>query len=98
MSLETAEAGEIDGISGATITTGAWISSIQKVVQYHNITFGGAVAKTEEEIAREQALTKFGEGYTLSTYTPDTSTDNTGINDINVANDGTNDVAVVYTV
>jgi RnfABCDGE-type electron transport complex G subunit len=98
MTLETAEAGEIDGISGATITTGAWISSIQKVIQFHNVTFSGAVQLTEEEIAREQALTKFGEGYTLSTYTPDTSTNDTGINDINIANDGTNDVAVVYTV
>jgi electron transport complex protein RnfG len=100
LAFEAAIAGEIDdvaGLSGAPITMGAFRASLKEAIEYHQSTFGGVVLETPEEklerwrdeITVEDAIfTDVSENYVM---------DETVVK-MEVANDGSNDVAVVYTV
>ncbi|MEC9485577.1 MAG: FMN-binding protein [Candidatus Izemoplasma sp.] len=99
MPTEQVMEGNIDGISGATVTTTAWINSMQKVIEFHNVTYGGAQSETPEERLARLKQELLPEGITLSEYTPQTaSLDNTGITNVEVASDGSTNTHVVYTV
>ncbi|MCF7925370.1 MAG: FMN-binding protein, partial [Candidatus Izimaplasma sp.] len=96
---EEVVAGNIDGISGATVTSVAWENSMTKVIEFHNVTYGGATAETPEEKLARLKQELLPEDLTLSEYSPSTaSLDDTGITNVEVANDGTDDTHVVYTV
>ena len=91
--------GDIDGISGATVTTTGWVNSMQKVIEFHNVTYGGAQSETPEERLARLKQELLPEGATLTDYTPQTaSTDNTPITNIEVVSDGSTNTHVVYTV
>ena len=88
---------EIDGLVGATITFGGSAASLSKVVDFHNSTFEVVVLETPaEKLARwkkeitidNAVITDVSGDYTLSG----------GISRIEFANDGSKDVAVIYTV
>ncbi len=49
MSTADAANGDFDGLAGATITTGGLISSLDKVIEFHNVEFEGVVVETPEE-------------------------------------------------
>ncbi|MCF7927371.1 MAG: FMN-binding protein [Candidatus Izimaplasma sp.] len=98
--LEDLQNGDIDGLSGATITTAGWVSSLKKVSEFHETQFGdgsGGPIETPEEKLLRQKKEILPEGVTLTDYTPTQDITGTGITSIEVANDGTNDVAVLYT-
>ena len=39
----------IDGWTGATITFGSHKGSLSKLVEFHNVTYGGAIVETDAE-------------------------------------------------
>ena len=97
MTTATVEAGDFDGITGATVSTGGMTQSLNKLMIFHKVTFGGVVVETpeemlirfKEEITFEGAvITDASADYSLSTY----------VTKVELANDGTNDTAVIYTV
>ena len=100
LAFEAAVAGEIDdvaGLSGAPVTMGAFKASLKEVIEYHQTTFGGVVLETpEEKLARwRDEITVVGAVFT--DISGDYTMDDTVVK-MELANDGTNDVAVVYTV
>lgn len=86
----------IDGWTGATITFSGSAASLSKVMDFHNSTFEGVkietpaekLARWKKEITVDNAIiTDVSGDYTLSG----------GITKVELANDGSNDVAVIYT-
>ncbi len=101
LSSDAAENGdiELDGLAGATpwVTLGGLKNSLNEVMVFHKVEFGGAVVETEE-----QKLARYYEEITAqgATFT-DVSADNSlpeYITKMEVANDGTVDIAAIYTV
>ncbi len=83
--------GGFDGIAGATITTGGFTGSIQKLAEFHSVTFAGGVI-IEDPDPREE-ITSIGA--TFTDVTADYDISGTPIDKIEFAND---DEAVIYTV
>ncbi|MBN2604365.1 MAG: FMN-binding protein [Bacilli bacterium] len=97
MSTDTAASGDFDGLSGASVTTGGFKSSLAKVMGFHKVQFEGAVVETEA-----QKLARWKQEITVSDATfTDVSGDYTlpsFITAMEFANDGSTDVAVIYQV
>ena len=49
LSTDDAASGNFDGLAGATITTGGLIGSLDKLIEFHNVEFEGAVVETPEQ-------------------------------------------------
>lgn len=97
MSIETAGNGNFDGLSGATITTTAWKTSLNSLFNYHLATYG-YTPKTDAQILQEKKEALVGGGLIVAPYTATNPFANYGIVNIDIANDGTTDQAVIYTV
>ncbi|MFK5883176.1 MAG: FMN-binding protein [Candidatus Izemoplasma sp.] len=50
---ELVKDGDIDGLTGASITTGSFFASLSNVITFHEVNFGGVVAPTEAEVRAE---------------------------------------------
>ncbi len=94
LSTDDAADGNIDGIGGSTITTGGLIGSLNKVIEFHNVEFEGAVAETPEMrlIRLKEEITEVGA--TFTDVSSDYDLTNTPITKVEKAND----TAVIYTI
>jgi RnfABCDGE-type electron transport complex G subunit len=90
--LSSVGAGEFDGISGATITTGGFTGSIQGLADFHDATFAGGGGGGEETDPREEITS---EGASFTDVTGDYDLSGTPITKVEFANE---DEAVIYTV
>ena len=100
--LSTTDAlnGDIDdvaGLSGAPVTMGAFRDSLKAVMEFHQSNYEGVVIETPED-----RLERWRDEITVvdaifSDVSADYTMDDTVIK-MEIANDGTDDVAVVYTV
>lgn len=90
--LSNVGAGEFDGLSGATITTGGFTGSIQKLAAFHDATFAGGGGGGEETDPREEITS---EGATFTDVTGDYDLNGTPITQVEMVND---DEAVIYHV
>lgn len=90
MSIEMAGNGEFDGISGATVTTNGWKSSLRVVYEYHLDTYGYTPLTPEQMLlAKKEALA----GTDLIAYTNENPFDSYGIQSVHIDSDET---VVVY--
>jgi len=91
---------EIDSIAGSTaaITLGAIKDSLEDVVVFHQTEFEGTVAETDAEklLRYKQEITVTGA--VLTDVSADYDLVGSIIDKVELANDGTDDVAVIYTV
>jgi len=90
--LSSVGAGEFDGIAGATITTGGFTGSIQKLADFHDATFAGGGGGGEETDPREEITS---EGASFTDVTGDYDISGTPITKVEMVND---DEAVIYHV
>jgi len=97
MSIETAGNGDFDGLTGATITTTAWKTSLKGLYDYHLATYG-YTPKTDAQLLQEKKEAMVGGTYTVEPYTTSNPFANYGITGIDIATDGTTNQAVIYTV
>jgi electron transport complex protein RnfG len=87
----------IDGWTGATITFGGSAASLSKVMDFHNSTFEGVVLETPaEKLARWKTEITIEDG-TFTDVSGDYDLSN-GLTKVELVNDGSTDVAVIYTV
>jgi electron transport complex protein RnfG len=92
MSIEMAGNGEFDGISGATVTTTGWKSSLRVVYEYHLDTYGYTPLTPEQIIlAKKEALA----GKDLVAYENENPFADYGIQSVHIDSDET---VVVYEV
>ncbi|MGS0972095.1 MAG: FMN-binding protein [Candidatus Izemoplasmataceae bacterium] len=90
--LSSVGAGEFDGIAGATITTGGFTGSIQKLADFHDATFADGGGGGEETDPREEITS---EGASFTDVTGDYDISGTPITKVEMVND---DEAVIYHV
>jgi len=97
MSIETAGNGDFDGLSGASVTTGAWKTSLNSLFKYHLATYG-YTPKTDAQIVQEKKEALVDSSLTVTPYTATNPFATYGITGVDVASDGTTNQAVIYTV
>ena len=97
MSIETAGNGDFDGLAGATVTTNAWKSSFETLFNFHLDTYG-YTPMTDEQLLLQKKQSLVGNDLTIESYTPDLAPGDYGITAVDVATDGTDNQAVIYTV
>jgi len=94
MIFKEAGAGNFDGLSGATITTNAWKDAFEVLYAYHKDTYG---EPTAEQLLNLKKSGMVPAGSIITSYTPTEDMASKGITAVDVASDGTNNVAVIYT-
>jgi len=94
MKTEDAAAGNFDGLAGATITTGGLIGSLDKLIEFHNVEFEGAVVETPEArlIRLKEEITEVGA--TITDVTSDYDLTGTPITKVET----TDNDQIIYTV
>lgn len=87
---------DIDGLAGASITFGSSTGSLLKVIDFHkSIKSDGPVETPEEKLARWKVEISFT-GAIITDVTDD-YTLSSGVTQMEMASDGTDDLGVVYT-
>ncbi len=97
MLLATAADGSFDGLTGASVTTGGWITSFNLLEEFHNDA-GLIEPLTDAQVAQGKAASIAPEG---STLTPLVATGVKTLEELEISyaflvNDGTNDIQVIY--
>ena len=94
MKTSDAAAGNFDGLAGATITTGGLIGSLDKLIEFHNVEFEGAVVESPE--ARLERLKEeiTSVGATFTDVSGDYDLSDSPISKVETADDN----QVIYTV
>jgi Na+-translocating ferredoxin:NAD+ oxidoreductase RnfG subunit len=95
MSIETAGNGDFDGLAGASVTTGKWKDSFSSLFTFHADNYP-IQPLSDEQKALNKVAQLAPDGTTISAFDGDIAFADYDIDFVFVANDGTEDVMVLF--